>query len=143
MPNESSESLIKLNHLAIVVDDLDAALCFWGDSLGLAAVGERQTLPDEAVEIAFLALDDARIELIAPTTDDSGVAKYLAKRGPGMHHLCLEVPDLEAKLAELAERGCQLINETPRQRDGRRYAFVHPASAAGVLLELYEQVDAD
>ena len=129
---------INLNHLAIVVDDLDAALRFWRESLGLAQAGAVESIPDEAVDIAMLSLGDAHIELIQPTTADSGVAKYLAKRGPGLHHLCLEVPDLDAKLAELQASGCELINERPRERDGRRYAFIHPGSTGGVLLELYE-----
>ncbi len=131
---------IKLNHLAIVVDDMVAALRFWRESLGLAQTGEIESVPAEAVDIAFLSLGDAHIELIQPTSSDSGVAKYLAKRGPGLHHLCLEVPDLEAKLNELRARGYELINETPRERDGRRYAFIHPKSAGGVLLELYESI---
>ena len=133
---------IKLNHLAIVVDDMDAALRFWRESLGLAQVGEIESVSAEAVDIAFLTMGDAHIELLQPTTDDSGVAKYLAARGPGMHHLCLEVADLDAKLAELRAAGCELINETPREREGRRYAFVHPKSAGGVLLELYETTSA-
>ena len=139
MPKESRLSAIKLNHLALVVDDMDKALQFWCESLGLSAAGQPQTVPSEAVDIAFLTLGDAHIELIKPTSDDSGVAKYLAKRGPGMHHLCLEVADLDAKVTELNERGYEFINETPRERDGRRYAFVHPASTGGVLLELYER----
>ena len=130
---------INLNHLAIVVDDLDAALRFWCDSLGLTA-GEVESVPAEEVNIAFLELGDAHIELIQPTSADSGVAKYLTKRGPGMHHLCLEVSDLNTKLSELRERGYELINEAPRERDGRRYAFVHPKSTCGVLLELYERI---
>ncbi len=134
---------IKLNHLAIVVDDMDAALRFWRESLGLAQAGAAQSLPAEAVDIAFLTLGDAHIELIQPTTADSGVAKYLANSGPGLHHLCLEVPDLDAKLAQLQESGCELINERPRERDGRRYAFIHPKSAGGVLLELYEAIPPD
>ena len=139
MPDDSGKSLIQLNHLALVVDDMDAALQFWRESLGLSAAGERRIVAAESVEIAFLSLGDARLELIKPISDDSGVARYLAKRGPGMHHLCLEVRDLDARLAALAEAGCELINETPRERDGRRYAFVHPASTGGVLLELYER----
>lgn len=131
---------IKLNHLAIVVDDMDAALRFWRESLGLAQAGEIESVPAEAVDIAFLTLGDAHIELIQPTTDDSGVAKYLAKRGAGMHHICLEAPDLDAKLNELNSAGYELINEQPRERDGRRYAFIHPRSTGGVLLELYERV---
>ena len=134
---------IKLNHLAIVVDNMDAALRFWRESLGLQQAGAVQSLPAEAVDIAFLTLGDAHIELIQPTTADSGVAKYLAKSGPGMHHLCLEVPDLDAKLAQLSESGCELINESPRERDGRRYVFIHPNSAGGVLLELYEAIPTD
>lgn len=130
---------IKLNHLAIVVDDMEAALRFWRESLGLEQAGAIESVPAEAVDIAFLSLGDARIELIQPITADSGVAKYLAKRGPGMHHLCLEVADLDGKLEELSARGYELINETPRERDGRRYAFIHPKSTSGVLLELYEK----
>ena len=134
---------ITLNHIAIVVDDMDAALRFWRGSLGLVQAGAVETVPAEAVDIAFLALGDAHIELIQPTTDDSGVAKYLAKRGPGLHHLCLEVPDLDAKLNDLRAAGYELINETPRERDGRRYAFIHPGSTSGVLLELYETMPTD
>ncbi len=134
---------IKLNHLAIVVDDMEAALDFWRESLGLEQSGEIDSVPAEEVDVAFLSLGDARIELIQPTTDDSGVAKYLAKRGPGMHHLCLEVADLEAKLKALSARGYELINETARERDGRRYAFIHPRSTGGVLLELYEAAQVD
>ena len=131
---------IKLNHLAIVVDDMNAALRFWRESLGLSQAGQIESVPAEAVDIAFLTLGDARIELIQPTTDDSGVAKYLEKRGGGMHHLCLEVADLDNKLAELSAAGYELINEQPRERDGRRYAFIHPKSTGGVLLELYERM---
>ena len=127
----------KLNHLAIVVDDLDAALRFWRDEIGLSG-GAVQSVPAEAVDIAFLELGAAHIELIKPTSPDSGVAKYLAKRGPGLHHICIEVPDLDAKLAQLRAAGCELINDQPRERGGQRYAFVHPKSAGGILLELYE-----
>lgn len=131
-------SAIRLNHLALVVANLDESLGFWRDDIGLAAAGEVKTAAAEEVKIAFLDLGDVRLELIQPTTDDSGVAKYLQKQGPGFHHLCLQVPDIDAKIAELLEKGCQMINETPRERDGRRYAFVHPKSAGGLLLELYE-----
>ena len=131
---------IQLNHVAFVVDDLDAALRFWREGIGLIG-GAVQSLPAEAVDIAFLELGAAHIELIKPTSPDSGVAKYLAKRGPGLHHLCLEVPDLDAKLGELRAAGYELINDEPREREGQRYAFVHPRSTGGVLLELYERID--
>ncbi|MCB9453458.1 MAG: methylmalonyl-CoA epimerase [Anaerolineaceae bacterium] len=131
-------SKIKIDHLAVVVDDLDAALVFWRDALGLE-MGGRQEVADEAVEIAFLDAGSAHVELVRPTTADSGIAKYLAKRGPGMHHICLAVGDIEAVMTTLAAAGIELINETPRTRDnGTRYAFVHPKSTGGVLVELYE-----
>ena len=140
IPKDTSMVGIKLNHLAIVVDDMDAALRFWRKSLGLTQRGAVQSVPAENVDIAFLTLGDAHVELIQPTGEDSGVAKYLAKRGPGLHHLCLELPDLDAKLRDLSARGYELINERPRERDGRRYAFIHPRSTGGVLLELYETI---
>lgn len=131
---------ITLNHLAVVVDNLDDALSFWCGLLGLARAGETHSIVEEAVDVAFLDLGNSRLELIQPTADDSGVARYLARRGPGMHHFCLEVPDLDSKLQALLACGVELINEVARERDGRRYAFVHPASASGVLLELYERI---
>ena len=93
---------ITLNHLAVVVENLDNALRFWRDVLGLAHDEAKQSIIGEAVDVAFLNLGDSCLELIQPTANDSGVAKYLAKRGPGMHHLCLEVPDLDGKLQALA-----------------------------------------
>ena len=130
---------IRLNHLALVVDDLEGALGFWRDALGLPTAGSTETVAQEAVQVAFLDLGAARLELIQPTDSAGGVARYLQKRGPGMHHLCLEVADIESKISELLARGCDMINEIPRERAGRRYAFVHPASTGGVLLELYER----
>ena len=131
---------IQFSHLAVVVDDIEAALAFWRDSLGLS-LSHAHALPEESVDVAFLKLGEAQIELVQPTSGDSGVARYLAKRGPGLHHLCLEVPDLDAKLEQLRQAGCELINESPRENHERRYAFVHPKSAGGVLLELYEGAD--
>ena len=131
-------TLIKIDHLAVVVDDMSAALNFWQNALGLPLQGT-ETNEHEAVDIAFLPVGESRIELLKPTTEDSGIAKYLAKRGAGMHHLCLAVDDIEAAMAQIIAQGVQLINETPRQReDGTRYAFVHPKSTGGVMVELYE-----
>lgn len=130
---------IKINHIAVVVDDVQAALGFWHEALGipLAHVEHNEA---EAVDIAFLPLGEGEIELIAPFTADSGVAKYLAKKGAGLHHLCIDVDDIAAALDRLKERGVELINEEPRQRpDGTLYAFVHPKSTGGVLLELYQR----
>ena len=132
--------MTKINHIAIVVENVNEALKFWQQALGLPLAHVEHN-EDEAVDIAFLPLGESEIELIAPFTEDSGVAKYLAKRGAGMHHLCLEVEDVEAVMQRLVAGGAELINETPRTRpDGRRYAFVHPRSTGGVLLELYEEV---
>lgn len=129
---------IKIDHLAVVVEDMEAALRFWRDALGLPLGGTERN-EHEAVDIAFLPVGEARVELLKPITDDSGIAKYLAKRGPGMHHVCVAVADIESAMAQLAVSGIQLINETPRQReDGTRYAFVHPKSTGGVMVELYE-----
>jgi len=84
-------------------------------------------------------LPGAEVELVQPTTDDSGIAKYLAKRGPGMHHLCLEVDDIEEMISQLKAKGVRLINEEPRTAaDGKKYAFIHPESTSGVLVELYQ-----
>ena len=129
---------INIDHLAVVVEDMNAALNFWRDALGLPLGGTERN-DHEAVEIAFLSAGQSRIELLKPTTDDSGIAKYLAKKGAGMHHICFGVEDIEAALRRIAAQGVELINETPRTReDGTRYAFVHPKSTGGVLVELYE-----
>lgn len=129
---------LRVHHLAVVVDDMDQALSFWRDALGLELAGIRD-VPEQASRVAFLPAGEAEIELVRPTSADSGVARYLAKRGPGMHHICLSVGDLPGTLGRLAARGVRLINAEPMVgADGRRYAFVHPESTGGVLLELYE-----
>lgn len=128
----------RVDHIAVVVDDLADALAFWRDALGLPLEGT-ETVESEAVEVAFLPAGSSRVELLKPTDDTSGIARYLAKRGAGIHHLCLAVDDLTACMARLVEHEVELINATPRTRDdGTRYAFVHPRSTGGVLLELYE-----
>ena len=130
--------ITRINHVAIVVEDLDAALHFWRDALGLP-LSKTEENPGENVDIAFLPVGESEIELLEPTDPESGIGKYLAKKGQGMHHLCVEVDDIEATMARLAGHGIELINDTPRTRpEGTRYAFVHPRSAGGVLVELYE-----
>ena len=128
----------RINHVAIVVEDLDAALRFWRDALGLP-LSKTEENPGENVDIAFLPLGESEIELLQPTDPDSGIGKYLAKKGQGMHHLCVEVDDIQAVITRLVGQGVEMINEAPRVREeGTRYAFVHPKSAGGVLVELYE-----
>lgn len=127
-----------INHIAIIVPDLEGALDFWEGALGLT-LARTQSVPSEAVDVAFLPVGDSNVELMRPTTADSGVARYLEKRGPGIHHMCFEVDDIDAMLARLRERNIQLINDEPLTgHGGYRYAFVHPKSTGGVLIELYQ-----
>ncbi len=130
----------QIHHLAIVVEDVDVALGFWRDALGLP-IGKIERNEDEEVTIAFLPLGEGEIELLAPINETSGVAKYLAKRGGGMHHLCLEVDDIVVTMQRLTGHGVELINDAPKvNAEGRRYCFIHPRSTGGVLLELYEKM---
>ena len=130
--------ITRINHVALVVPDMQASLTFWRDVLGLE-LQELRDVPAEQSQVAFLPIPGGEIELVHPTTDDSGIAKFLAKRGPGMHHICLEVDDLDGMLARLKAGRVRLINEQPRlAEDGRKYAFIHPDSASGVLVELYQ-----
>lgn len=127
-----------IHHVAVVVDDMEKSLAFWRDALGIR-LQELRDVPAEKSQVAFLPLEGAEVELVKPTTDDSGIAKYLAKRGPGMHHLCLEVDDIEGMLAQLKSKNVRLINEEPRAgADGKKYAFIHPEATGGVLVELYQ-----
>ncbi len=128
----------KINHVAVLVDDLDRSLKFWRDILGLE-LSHIADLPQEVARIAFLPLGESEIELVQPTSSGSGLSRYLEKRGPGMHHLCLEVDDLSEILQHLKANDIQLINEEPRPgENGRLYAFIHPKSTNGVLVELYQ-----
>ena len=127
-----------IHHVAVVVEDMEKALSFWRDALGMEMT-ELRDVPVEKSQIAFLPLDGSEVELVMPTGADSGISKYLAKRGPGMHHICLEVDDIASMLAQLRAKGVRLINEEPRTGpDGKKYAFIHPESTAGVLVELYQ-----
>jgi methylmalonyl-CoA/ethylmalonyl-CoA epimerase len=131
-------SILRIHHVALVVDDLEKALSFWRDALGLST-SRIDHVAEQQSEIAFLPVGDSEIELVRPTTSESGVARFLAKRGPGMHHVCLEVADLDAVLRRLREKNIRLINPEPTTgAGGRRTVFIHPESAFGVLVELYE-----
>jgi methylmalonyl-CoA/ethylmalonyl-CoA epimerase len=131
-------SVKRIDHVAIVVDDIEAALHFWRDGLGLN-VTHVEDVPDQESVVAFLPTGEAEVELVKPTTDNSGVARYLHRRGPGMHHICVEVDDIERCLARLRDQGARLINPEPViGTAGKRIAFIHPESTHGVLVELYE-----
>ncbi len=132
--------ITKLNHVAIAVNDIEGALGFWRDALGLA-LDHIEEVPSQKAVVAFIPVGESEVELVKPTTDDSGVAKFLAERGGGMHHLCFEVDDLDEMLAGLKAKGVRLINDTPTELPGRKLAFVHPKSTGGVLVELYELVN--
>ena len=128
----------RINHIAILVDDIDTSLKFWNDLLGIEP-SHISNVPKEAARIAFLPIGESEIELIQPTTSDSGLSRFLEKHGPGMHHLCLEVTDLFEIIKKLRTGGIQLINDEPKVgEDGRQYAFIHPKSTNGVLVELYQ-----
>lgn len=128
---------IKINHVAIVVQDIDAALNFWEQTFGLE-LDHIEDVPSQKSKVAFLPLGESEIELVQPTTSDSGLANFLEKRGEGMHHICIEVSDIDATLAELKSKGVRLINEVPEELPGRKMAFIHPKAANGVLVELYQ-----
>ena len=128
----------QINHVAVVVDNMEKALSFWRDALGME-LHELRDVPAEKSQVAFLPLEGSEVELVQPTTDDSGIAKYLTRRGAGMHHICLEVDDIEGMMSQLKSKGIRLINDEPRTAaDGKMYAFIHPESTSGVLVELYQ-----
>lgn len=131
-------NLKRLDHIAVLVEDLDQALSFWQDQLGLP-LDHVEKIDSMDVKIAFLPLGESEIELVQPTTADSGLAKFLEKRGPGLHHICIEVENINTMLGSLKEKGVRLIDGEPvTMDDGRKLAFLHPKSAGGVLVELYE-----
>ena len=127
----------KINHVAIVVGDIDESLKFWRDAMGID-LHHVEDVPSQKAMVAFLPVGESEVELVKPTSDDSGVSKFLAERGGGMHHLCFEVDDFVEMMAMLKEKGVRLLNEEPQVLPGRKMAFVHPKSTGGVLVELYE-----
>lgn len=128
----------RIDHIAIVVENLERALGVYRDALGMTVTDIRE-MPEQDVKMAFLPTGDSEIELLEPINPDSGIARYLAKRGEGLHHICLEVDDIEATLADLKAKGSQLIDETPKQGAYGKIAFIHPKGAHGVLVELVER----
>jgi methylmalonyl-CoA/ethylmalonyl-CoA epimerase len=131
--------LNKIAHIGIAVKDLDAALAVYRDALGLE-VEYRVIVPEQGVEIAGLPMGESEIELLRPTEPTTGVARFLEKRGEGIHHVCFEVDDIEAALQRMQEHGAELIDKTPRLgAKGQKYAFVHPKSTHGVMIEFYEK----
>lgn len=131
---------MKINHLGIAVKEIDEALKFWENALGLKNV-HTETVEDQKVRVAMLPLGETNIELLEPTSDDSPISKFLEKRGGGIHHIAVEVGNIEESLAKLKAEGARLIDEKPRiGAEGCLIAFVHPASSGGVLLELTQKI---
>ena len=129
-----------IHHLGVAVDDLDSALSTYERLFG-AQLEHRETVADQGVEAASLRIGAARVELLAALGADTAVGKFLAKRGPGMHHVAYEVADVRAAIDELAEQGVELVDEHPRQGlFGLEVAFVHPDAVHGVLSELVADV---
>lgn len=131
----------RIHHVAYVVHDLDRALPLFTEQFGLS-VAIREALPEQQVEALALGIGPGQIELIAPTNPDSGAARFLERRGEGLHHVAYEVTDLRAELDRLADAGLELIDRDPRRGlGGHRVAFVHPQSAGGALTELVQSTD--
>jgi methylmalonyl-CoA/ethylmalonyl-CoA epimerase len=129
---------MKVAHIGIATHQLEDALALWRDALGLQ-VDLNEEVTEQGVRVAMLSVGDTHIELLEPLSAGSPVGKFLEKRGPGIHHIAIEVKDIHASLADLKARGARLIDETPRNgAGGCLVAFVHPQSANGVLLELVQ-----
>jgi len=130
---------MKINHLGIATKGIEEALKFWENALGLENV-HTETVEDQKVRVAMLPIGETRIELLEPTSEDSPISKFLEKRGGGIHHIAVEVEDIEAALLKLKREGARLIDEQPRiGAENCLVAFVHPSSASGVLLELVQK----
>jgi methylmalonyl-CoA epimerase len=129
---------MKIDHLGIAVKSLDESLMFYRDQLGLE-VSLRETVDKEKVNVAMLPLGEPRIELLEPTQPDSVIGKFIEKRGEGLHHIAVRVPDLNASVEKLRASGARLLNEPRAGAGGHLYVFVHPSSTGGVLLELIQE----
>jgi methylmalonyl-CoA epimerase len=131
----------RIDHVAIIVRNIEQALAFYRDTLGIMP-SEIKEVPTEQVRIAFLPMGGpggSEIELIEPTTPDSSLTRFLEKRGEGLHHICLEVDNIDAALAEMQEKGAPVLDEQPRISAEGRAIFIHPKGTNGVLLELVER----
>jgi methylmalonyl-CoA/ethylmalonyl-CoA epimerase len=129
---------MKIDHIGIATRELQDGLAVWRDALGLK-VDATEEVAEQGVRVAMLQIGETHVELLEPLRPDSPVARFLEKRGPGIHHIAVEVKDIRASLADLKSKGARLVDETPRVgAGGCLVAFVHPASTNGVLLELVQ-----
>jgi methylmalonyl-CoA epimerase len=130
--------LRRIDHIGVAVEDLDAALKLYGDDLAMATA-HREIVEEQGVEAVLLDVGENHVELLRPLSEDTPVGKFLAKKGPGLHHVAYQVEDIDAELARLKEEGIRMIDETPRVGiRSSRVAFVHPSATGGVLTELVE-----
>jgi len=131
---------MKLDHIGLATRELEEGLALWRDILGLQVDGTEE-IQEQGVRVAMLPIGDTHVELLEPLSPESPVGRFLSKRGPGIHHLAVEVEDINASLADLKKRGARLIDETPRVgARGCLVAFVHPATTNGILLELVQHL---
>jgi methylmalonyl-CoA epimerase len=138
-----SESLFsRLNHISVAVDSIDDALRFYRDILGLEA-SPVVHLADRELKVAFVRIGETEIELLEPTSDDNTVRRFLDRRGPGLHHICLETDDIETAMAELSERGAEFVDPEPKPGAVGMVAFMLPETARGVLVEINEPFRAE
>lgn len=127
----------KIHHVALIVRSIDEAGRFWRDSLGLP-LDAVMDIPGDGVRIAFLTIGESKVELVEPTDETTGVARFLGSKGEGFHHVCFEVPNLAETLLRLEIDGLELIDSAPRRGAEGPVAFIHPRSCHGVLVELIE-----
>jgi len=131
---------MKIDHIGIATRQLEDGLAIWRDALGLP-VDATEEVAEQGVRVAMLPIGDTHVELLEAISPDSAVGRFIAKRGPGIHHIAVEVKDIEASLADLKKKGARLIDETPRiGAGGCLVAFVHPTTTNGVLLELVQHI---
>ena len=131
----------RIDHVGVAVEDMDAALALYRDALGLP-LAHRETVEEQGVDAALLDVGGSHVELLSPLGPETPVGRYLARRGPGLHHVAYAVEDIDSELARLREAGLRLIDESPRVgiRDSR-VAFVHPGAVGGVLTEIVEPAE--
>jgi methylmalonyl-CoA/ethylmalonyl-CoA epimerase len=134
--------LRRIHHVGVVVPNLDDALRFWRDALGLD-LAKRATIEDQGVRAALLRAGNSEIELLEPISADGGVGKFLARRGGGLHHVCFETDDVAAELETARRRNIQLIDQHPRRGLAGMICFLHPKATRGVLVEYAEPIDGD
>ena len=137
----SGSRILKIDHIGIAVSDLQEAIARYSGIFGRPPDSQEEVV-DQKVRTAFFAAGESHIELLSPTAEDSPIARFLEKRGPGIHHICFAVPDITASLREYEEQGIILVDPHPRPgAHGKRVAFLHPKSTGGVLMELSEDAN--